>query len=127
MFRGVVQSIHDGDTFAALVDQGLGQWNHGIRKAQDGLRIRLYGVNAREIEEEGGPEARDALASFMPPASEVTLISHNWDEYAGRIDCEVILPGGVNLAALMLAEGWVAGPYFGEGPKPVPPFPRTVA
>jgi endonuclease YncB( thermonuclease family) len=127
IFKGVVTSIHDGDTFTAVVDQGLGIWNHGIHKNQDGLNIRLYGVNARELEQDGGIEARDALSRFIQPGDEVTLISHKWDKYAGRIDCDVILVGGVNLASLMLAEGWVAGPYYGEGPKPIPAFPRKAA
>jgi hypothetical protein len=69
IFKGVVTSIHDGDTFTAVVDQGLGIWNHGIHKNQDGLNIRLYGVNARELEQDGGIEARDALSGSSSPAT----------------------------------------------------------
>ena len=125
VFRGMVTGVIDGDTFKAWVDQGLGIWNRGITKAQDGLSIRLFGANARELEEEGGPEARDHLETLLPTWSEVQIISHRWDKFAGRLDADVILDDGTWLVPTLMRDQWLAGPYYGAGPKPVPPWPRT--
>ena len=49
----------------------------------------------------------------------VTLVSHGWDKYGGRIDGTITLADGRNLTAVMVAAGQAA-PWDGQGPKPVP-------
>lgn len=53
-------AYHDGDTFDAIVD--LAWRNYGRR------RIRLLGVNAPELREIGGPEARSKLHAWLTEA-----------------------------------------------------------
>lgn len=119
-----IRSAHDGDTLYGDVDQGMGTWNKGLSKS--GVGLRLYGVNARELKTPGGIEARDNLARLIPVGTELQIDCLDWDAWNGRIDVLFLVPGIPDLNALLLAQQWVAGPYFGTGPKPVPPWPRTV-
>lgn len=116
-YRATVQSVHDGDTITVDVDLGLGVWRRG-------QRVRLDGINARELGVPGGREARDNLAALVPAGSEVALRSVHWDKYGGRIDGAVTLADGRDLAAVLVEGQWAAA-WDGSGPRPVPPWPRT--
>lgn len=104
----------DGDTFKALVDQGC---DNLTRKG-----IRINGINARELSEPGGPEARAYLRDLVPEGMVVTVISVTWDKYANRLDCDVDVPGIGDLASRLIADGYAAA-WDGTGPRPVPPWP----
>jgi endonuclease YncB( thermonuclease family) len=98
-----------------------------------GQAFRLLGCNARELAEPGGVEARDHLAGLVLDVGVpvglgrrgVVLTSVKRDKYGGRYDAAVTLPDGSDLVAGLIAGQWAA-PWDGRGPRPVPPWPRTV-
>ena len=119
--RATVRNVHDGDTIYADLDQGLGIWNRNIG-------LRLAGINARELSEPGGKEARDVVAAMLPVGTVVDIVSLGWDKFAGRIDADVTLFDGRNLGAVLVEKQWAAT-WDGKGSRAdhVPPWPRTVA
>jgi len=125
-YVATVSAVHDGDGFTADVDLGFGVWLRG-------QTFRLFGCNARELTEPGGPEARDALVGLLLDAGAnvgtghrgVILTSVKPDKYGGRWLARVTLPDGSDLVAGLVADGWAA-PWDGKGAKPVPPWPRPV-
>lgn len=119
-----VNEIHDGDTIYAFIDHGCGIWNHG--HAVHGVGLRFIGMNARELSEPGGPEARDFLATLIKPGDYIKITSEDWDKYDNRIDVAINLPGIGDLATYLIEQQWAAA-WDGTGPRPVPPWPRTVA
>lgn len=119
-----IRSVHDGDTLYGDVDQGMGTWNKGLSKS--GVGLRIYGINARELKEPGGIEARDYLATLIPVGTELPFLCVDWDAWQGRIDVAITLPKVGDLMTHLIERQWAAGPYYGTGTKPVPPWPRTV-
>jgi endonuclease YncB( thermonuclease family) len=119
-----INEVHDGDTLYGYCDQGAGIWNYGLAKA--GMGLRLYGCNAIELEDPGGHEARDYLASLIPVGSVIPIDTMAWDKWQGRVDVSITLPKIGDLVTHLISQQWAAGPYYGTGPKPVPPWPRTV-
>lgn len=120
----VIGTVHDGDTLYGVVDHGCGIANKGLSRS--GMGLRLWGVNARELREPGGVEARDNLATLIPVGSEVAITCKAWDAWNGRVDVAITLPDVGDLATYLVAQQWAAGPYYGTGVKPVPPWPRTL-
>jgi endonuclease YncB( thermonuclease family) len=100
-YAAAVVRVIDGDGLAVDVDLGFGVWLRG-------LSVRLAGVNARELSQLGGPQARDHLAALLGPAAVVTLTSVRHDKYGGRSLATVTLPDGRDLATLLLATGWAS-------------------
>ena len=123
-FYALIREVHDGDTLYGWVDQGIGQWNHGASKA--GIGLRLNGCNARELSQDGGPEARDNLAALIPVGTTVAITSVGWDKFSNRLDVTITLPDGSDLVETLIAGQWAAA-WDGTGPRPVPPWPREVA
>ena len=119
LYNGQVIDVHDGDSLRVYVDRGMRDYSVWA--------IRLLGCNARELSAEGGPEARDELKRRLPPGMAVVLATAKPDKYGGRIDATVFYqdPDGTvhDLVAELIADGWAA-PYNGDGPMPVPPWPR---
>jgi endonuclease YncB( thermonuclease family) len=118
-----VTAVHDGDTLTVRVDLGFDTW-----RVQN---VRLIGINARELSQPGGREARDHLAALVWPWSllvpangdpvKVGLISVAYDKYGDRVDGDVLLNGEL-LSARMIRDGYAA-PWDGRGKAPVPPWP----
>lgn len=118
-YKATVVSVYDGDTFHAIIDQGLGITN-GFPK---GILVRLNGCNARELSDKpGGPAARDNLAAMLPAGTVVTMRSVSWDKYGGRVDAQVELPDGRDLVSVLVEEGWAAA-WDGVGTRPIPAYP----
>lgn len=115
-FYAAVVAIHDGDSITADIDLGFDV--HTIQ------HLRLLGCNARELAQPGGKEALANLAAILSGKT-VTVRSVKPDKYA-RYDAAITLPDGTDLVSLLIADQWAA-PWTGQGPKPVPPWPRTVA
>jgi endonuclease YncB( thermonuclease family) len=124
-YYATVVSNYDGDSVKVDLDLGLGV----IKK---GVGIRLLGCNAPELKQPGGPEAKQALADYLPAGAKVLLQSVHYDKYGGRLDADIwlidhdgnALPGG-NLVQLLAAKGFVAL-WDGKGDRPVPtPVPTT--
>ena len=120
--EALIRSAHDGDTLYGDIDQGLGVWNRGLSKS--GMGLRLWGCNAREIEDPGGPEARARLLQLVPIGSIQPIVCLDWDKWSGRIDVQITLSTGEDLVDKLIAEQWAAR-WNGKGAKPVPPWPRT--
>lgn len=117
VYRATVVSVHDGDTLTLDVD--LGFFVHVV------VPFRLAGINARELAQPGGPEARDHLAMLLPAGAVVTVASIKPDKFGGRWDAAITCDIFGDLAAELVASQWAAA-WDGTGPKPVPPWPRTV-
>jgi micrococcal nuclease len=117
-YAAVITGTHDGDTvYVQYADVFLG--------ALITLRCRLIGINARELRDPGGAEARAALAAEAPAGTVVTLRRVGGDEYRGRVDAQVITEDGRDLSAWLCSQNWAA-PWNGRGERPVPPWPRPV-
>ena len=112
-YRAVVTAIHDGDSLHLAVSLGF--------HLTVDVTCRLHGVNARELADLGGLEARDHLAALCPPGSTVLFRSLGPDKY-GRWLGVLELPDGRDVATEMIRAG-MAAPYDGRGTKPVPPWP----
>lgn len=115
VYPATVTSVHDGDSCTCLADLGWGVWRV--------VTVRLNGINAIELNQPGGREARDHLLGLLPLNSTITLVSMGWDKYGDRTDAAIVLPSGVDVAAQMVTDGFAVA-WNGKGPRPVPPWPR---
>ena len=117
-YRGVVTKVRDGDTLTINVDLGFNTWHLSP--------FRLFGCNARELEDPGGQEAQHNLELLLLN-KEVTLKSIKPDKYGERYLAKVWLPeiGGftTDVVEKLIIERWAAE-WNGTGVKPVPPWPR---
>jgi endonuclease YncB( thermonuclease family) len=116
-YSALIFAIHDGDSCSADIDLGFDV--HTIQ------HLRLLGCNARELSQPGGKEALANLAAVLSGKT-VTVRSVKPDKFGGRYDAAVTLPDGTDLVTQLIADQW-AVPWTGQGLKPVPPWPRTVA
>lgn len=129
-YAAQVVNIHDGDTIdvdVALVkagrlkeDRDLG---FNVHRCPAGVvlerqSVRFYGCNAPELNTPEGKAARDFLCTLITVGDTVTLLSHGWDKYGGRIDGQITLADGRDLVATMIAAGHAVA-WDGTGPKPV--------
>lgn len=114
VYPATVTSVHDGDTCAVMADLGFGVWR--------AVTVRLDGINARELAQPGGAEARAYLIGLLPVGTKVTLTSLGWDKYGDRTDGLLALSNGDDVSALMVAAGYAAR-WNGIGPRPIPPWP----
>ena len=89
---GRVTRVIDGDTFKINID--------GIEMA-----VRLWGIDAPETDQPGGPEARSYLEGLVPPDSKVEIHPLNMDRY-GRMVGSVDNGGKWAVNVLMVAYGW---------------------
>lgn len=131
-YKATVVAIHDGDTFD--VDVVLGKVGRSkvdvdlgfqVHRAPAGLTlerqtVRLYGCNAPELATDAGKQALAYLLTILRVGDQVTLLSHGWDKFGGRIDGEITLPDGRDLARTMI-NGGQAFPWSGKGAKPTGP------
>lgn len=115
-YESVVVRVVDGDTFVLNVDLGFGVW---LREQT----FRLAGCNARELDEDGGPEVQAYLALLLRAGTKVLLRSVKVDKWGGRYDALIELPGIGDLTEYLILKGWVAR-WNGRGLKPVPAWPR---
>lgn len=113
-YRATVLRIYDADTLTVSADLGF--------RLTVQLSVRLAGINARELRDPGGREARAHLASLCPIGSVVTLHSLAVDKYGGRTLGRLLLDDGTDVAERMVASGYAAR-WDGQGPRPVPAWP----
>jgi endonuclease YncB( thermonuclease family) len=119
-FAGAVSTpgVHDGDTVHIAVMDVL-------ISTPVVLAVRVAGINTAELNEPGGPEARDALTGLLPAGTVVTLRHVHPDKYSGRIVAQIITGLGVDVAAWLIERG-LAVAWSGVGPKPPVTWPPLV-
>lgn len=95
----VVLDVHDGDTLTVR------------RTSGDVVKVRLYGVNAPELAQPGGTEARDYLREMLADEETVDVRTMDTDRY-GRVVGRV-QHGDVDINAALLDAGqaWVYPQY----------------
>jgi len=102
-YFATVLSVHDGDTFTARVDLGL-----GVSVTE---RFRLDGLDCPELNTAAGKFVRDAVRVKMPAGEPVSLLVTKREKY-GRWMAEVFIDGE-SLNKWLLLTGQ-AKPYNGE-------------
>lgn len=112
-----VDYVHDGDTVMGRLDLGF----HVTMAAA----CRLAGINAIELAQPGGTEARDYLASLIPAGARLSVSSVKADKYEGRFDGLLWLPSGATASQQMIDTGYAVA-WNGQGKKPVPPWPIPI-
>lgn len=130
-YSATVVGIHDGDTIdvnIVLAHAGHQAADHdlgfNVHRAPAGVvlerqSVRLFGCNAPELATPAGRDALTFIGTLLKVGDTVTLTSHGWDKYGGRIDGTVTLHDGTDLTDAMVASGHAAY-WDGHGPKPVP-------
>ena len=100
-YQATVISNHDGDTMTLNIDLGRRQYSIDS--------IRLIGINAPELSEVGGKDARDFLRFLCPPGTEVRIQTFkNKNDKYGRWLGKVYLPTEVGVDCvndMMVAAG----------------------
>jgi endonuclease YncB( thermonuclease family) len=129
-YQATVAAIHDGDTIdvdLVLIphtghltqDHDLG---FNVHRAPAGVllerqSVRCYGCNAPELSTPAGKASLAYLQTLLKVGDEITLLSHGWDKYGGRIDGQITLADGRDLVTVMIAAGQ-AFAWSGVGVKP---------
>ena len=89
-YQGSVISNHDGDTITLNIDLGRRQYSIDS--------IRLIGINAPELSQPGGKEAREFLCLMCPPGTEVRIQTFkNKNDKYGRWLGKVYLPSSIGV------------------------------
>jgi micrococcal nuclease len=107
VWHAVVQSTGDGDTFTASIRP----WPQP--KTTFAPLVRVRGIDAPELRGQCPEEivaaqrAQAVLRATVPVGSTVALRRPSPDLYAGRVDADVTLPDGRDLAAVLIAAGVV--------------------
>jgi len=98
-FNAQVVRVIDGDTI------------HVIRDNQDRVKVRLFGIDAPELNQRDGAASGRYLSVRIGDQS-VQIVSHGYDDY-GRLLGEVIDSSGVNINEEMVRYGlaWVYRRY----------------
>lgn len=132
-FRGTIRQVIDGDTVKLSVRLARSRGkdaDYGFSVYREGgwlvlhYSFRLLGCNAAEHGTPAGDAATANLKALLPIGTVVGVSSVANDKYS-RYDALISLPDGTDLVTKLIAEQWVA-PWDGLGPKPTPPWPRTI-
>lgn len=97
---GTVLDVHDGDTMTVAP----------MGDVRVPIKIRLYGIDAPELEQKGGPQSRDHLLSLVRPGENVEVIRMSTDKY-GRMVALVAKGRVLNADMLEAGQAW-AYPAF---------------
>jgi micrococcal nuclease len=89
------EACHDGDTCTVVSDSG------------QRLTIRLHGIDAPELDQSFGPQARLMINSLV--AGHRVDVRPTGDLSYGRTVADLVLPGGRDVGAALVASGaaWV--------------------
>lgn len=127
-YDAIVKAVHDGDTITCDVDLGFDNWVHG-------MKLRLFGLNAPELQTPEGKISQRFLAQQLPLGQKVLLVSQrDKQEKYGRYLATIIKPPpppsktamagdnppapGINVNTTMINSG-NAKPWDGKGERPV--------
>jgi endonuclease YncB( thermonuclease family) len=119
VFNGTIERVVDGDTLVVLADRGMRDYSRWT--------VRLAGIGARELDEPGGVEAAQMLATMARIGSPCVLATVKPDKYASRVLATVWVPGldkpkPLDVGASLVYRGY-AVPWDGRGAQPKPPWP----
>lgn len=92
-----VQRVVDGDTVECHV-----QFSPLEVHDAEGVNVRVEGINALELKERFGGEAKAFAEGLLPVGSQVVLIARRREKY-GRFLAHITLPDGSDFSAHMLA------------------------
>src|SRR6266516_31629 len=96
-YKGVVDRVHDGDTINIRLDLGFDLTVYA--------RVRVYGINAPELATDDGKLARDYAQTLLPVGAPVSVLSHGWDKYGGRIDGSITFNEAQEFGQAMINSG----------------------
>jgi endonuclease YncB( thermonuclease family) len=119
-----VVRVVDGDTFHASVSRTLDAGFHVIIDAGSVQKFRLNGCNAAPLSTDSGAGAAAALGALLALGN-LTITSLAPYKYGDEWMASVTLPDGRDVTTEMITAQWAA-PWNGQGPQPLPPWPRTV-
>jgi endonuclease YncB( thermonuclease family) len=90
------EACHDGDTCTVIRDSG------------QRVTVRLHGVDAPELDQPYGPQARLLINSLV--AGQHVDVRPTGDASYGRTVADLVMPGGRDVGATLVASGaaWVA-------------------
>ena len=94
-FPATIDRWIDGDTPIVHIRRHATQEEHAVQ-------LRVDGINAIEIGQQFGIEARAYAELLAPPGSFVILVERNKREKYGRELADLILPGGQRFSTEML-------------------------
>jgi len=94
-FPATVNRVVDGDTVEMHVRFSAEDERHNVN-------IRVEGINALELSEKFGPEAKAKAESLLPVGAEVVLVHRRREKY-GRFLARITLPDGSDFSDHMLA------------------------
>ena len=106
----------DGDTLQILPADASdpGQPPSAETATEPGCRVRLWGVDAVELHEAGGQEARDALATMLLGAT-VDCTDQRGRSYGRRV-ARCLMSDRADVAEQLVRRGWaVDSPAYSQG------------
>ena len=92
---GTVLDVHDGDTMTVAP----------MGDVRVPIKLRLYGIDAPELEQSCGPQSRDHLLSLVRPGENVEVIRMSTDKY-GRMVALVAKGRVLNADMLEAGQAW---------------------
>lgn len=121
---GTILRVHDGDTPIMELDLGLDVWRRGDLEVRLAISSKLW-INAAELKTPGGDAAAANLQAMLPVGSIWDMRTFSWDAYKNRVDADLYFPDGSSLSQWLVDHNWAAA-YNGQGPAPLPPWPRPI-
>lgn len=98
VYRGHVERVIDGDTISLLTND------------YERLRVRLYGVDAPEKNQEWGPQSTGALSAKIA-GREVEVIVEDVDRYSRQVGIIFLDGENVNLWLVSKGHAWIYERY----------------
>jgi endonuclease YncB( thermonuclease family) len=106
------QGWHDGDTPYLWIQTEIDRyWG----RAGKPIRSRIAGISCPELQEQGGPEARDYARSWILPGHEVMVIIAAKDNFGRPLVVMKVMPDGTDYANHMIMHGY--GTVYRYAPK----------
>jgi endonuclease YncB( thermonuclease family) len=116
VYRFTVDHVYDGDTVMGKLDLGLGIYLGGLPSINPSdhttFSIRMYGINAPELNSVNAATraeafaSRDNLRELLPAGVEIRVVSMGWDKYGMRIDAIPYTVDGVDCCQAQLDGGF---------------------
>lgn len=100
-WEGVVVNVHDGDTVVVAP--------HGATHGD--LSVRLYGIDAPELNQPGGDAARASLAQSVHPGEIVNIIPLSDDRYHRVVALIIHDRQTLNYEQVRQGQAWVYTKY----------------